>query len=61
MHLTWNLVAPLQYQMSPRVTLAAGYRVLDIDYDHGSGTDRFVYDVLTHGPVLGIASASRGI
>jgi hypothetical protein len=61
MHLTWNLVATLQYQMSPKVTLAAGYRVLDIDYDHGSGTDRFVYDVLTHGPVLGIASASRGI
>jgi hypothetical protein len=61
MHLTWTLVAILQYQMSPKVTLAAGYRVLDIDYDHGSGTDRFVYDVLTHGPVLGIASASRGI
>jgi opacity protein-like surface antigen len=53
--LTWNLVATLQYQTSPKVTLAIGYRLLDIDYDSGSGTDRFVYDVLTHGPILGVA------
>jgi hypothetical protein len=53
--LTWNLVAILQYHTSPKVALEAGYRVLDIDYEQGSGTDRFVYDVVTHGPILGIS------
>jgi hypothetical protein len=53
--LTWDLVATIQYQTSPKITLAAGYRLLDIDYDHGSGTDKFVYDVLTHGPIFSVA------
>jgi hypothetical protein len=53
--LTWNLVGTLQYQVSRKVTLAGGYRVLDIDYDQGSGTTRFVYAVQTRGPLLGIA------
>jgi hypothetical protein len=39
--------------VSRKVTLVAGYRVLDIDYDEGSGTSRFVYDVLSHGPAFG--------
>jgi len=31
---------------------APGYRVIDIDYAHGSGADRFVYDMSTFGPQL---------
>jgi opacity protein-like surface antigen len=52
---TWDLIGTLQYQVSHKVTLAGGYRVLDIDYDEGGGTNRFVYDVQTRGPILGIA------
>jgi opacity protein-like surface antigen len=51
--LTWALVGTLQYDISRKVALMAGYRVLDIDYDQGSGTSLFVYDVLTHGPTFG--------
>jgi hypothetical protein len=51
--LTWSLVGTLQYRLSRRVTLAGGYRVLDIDYDQGSGSRRFVYNVQMRGPIVG--------
>jgi hypothetical protein len=38
--------------VSYRWQIGLGYRWIDIDYDHGSGTDRFVYDMSTFGPVL---------
>jgi hypothetical protein len=31
-----------------------GYRMIYSSYSTGSGVDRFVYDVLTHGPTLGV-------
>lgn len=31
-----------------------GYRALDVDYSEGSGNSRYEYDVLQHGPVLGM-------
>jgi hypothetical protein len=31
-----------------------GYRAIYVSYSNGSGPDRFVYDVLTHGPTLGV-------
>ena len=46
----WPMVG---YELSPGAQLAFGYRVLYMDYDSGTGADRFEYDVLTHGPVLG--------
>lgn len=51
---TWALVGALRYHVSRAVSLVAAYRVLDIDYDEGSGTSRFVYDVLAHGPAFGL-------
>jgi len=51
----WNVVAALGYQVSRRITLAAGYRILDVDYDRGSGLRLFEYDVTTSGPVVGLA------
>jgi opacity protein-like surface antigen len=53
--LVWNVVAVLGYQVSRRITLAAGYRILDVDYDKGSGLRLFEYDVTTSGPVVGLA------
>ena len=34
-------------------SLQAGYRWVYVDYETGSGTSRFRYDVLTQGPQLG--------
>ena len=52
-HFTWNMVAVLAYQVSERISTGAGYRILDIDYLEGKGSDRFQYDVQMRGPVLG--------
>jgi hypothetical protein len=51
--LTWNLVGNVQYYLSRTVSLSTGYRALSIDYEQGSGTDRFRFNVIMHGPVLG--------
>jgi hypothetical protein len=53
-HFTWNLAAILRYQVSPRVSAGAGYRILDINYSEGTGTRAFRYDVQMRGPVLGL-------
>ena len=31
-----------------------GYRLLDVDYEQGSGRTRYEYDVLQHGPLSGL-------
>jgi hypothetical protein len=51
----WNVVAFLGYQLSRRISFGVGYRILDIDYERGSGRRRFEYDVTTSGPILGLA------
>ncbi|MEZ5313945.1 MAG: hypothetical protein R2862_10000 [Thermoanaerobaculia bacterium] len=50
---SWNAVAALSFRLTERVRLGAGYRALDIEYEHGSGADRFVYDTRMEGPVAG--------
>jgi AhpD family alkylhydroperoxidase len=52
--LTWNLVGTFQYYLSRAVSLDVGYRAFDIDYDQGSGATLFKFDVLMHGPRLGV-------
>ena len=51
--LTWILSATLDYRVSDRASLVFGYRAWDVDYETGSGTDRFKCDILTSGPGLG--------
>ena len=41
------------HQLHRSISLDLGYRWLDIDYSKGEGNDRFTYDVLTQGPVVG--------
>ena len=53
--LTWNLIGNVQYHLSRTVSLGMGYRALSIDYEQGSGADRFRYDMIMHGPALGAA------
>jgi hypothetical protein len=50
--LMWQVMADVGYRPSEKWSLSFGYRVIDIDYENGSGPDRFVYDMQTFGPQL---------
>lgn len=34
-----------------------GYKALSVDYDRGNGVNRYEFDVIQHGPVIGLAGA----
>jgi hypothetical protein len=51
--LSYQLKLNFGYRPSDRFSLRFGYRLLDIDYEDGTGADRFLYDVQTRGPNLG--------
>jgi hypothetical protein len=48
--LTWNVEGDLAFRASPRWTLGAGWRHLDIDYDKGEGLERKRLDIAYDGP-----------
>ena len=48
---SWQLIGVFRYQMSPRWSLALGYRHLDIDYDESD----FAFDGSMSGPLVGFA------
>ena len=48
--LTWQAYPFLGWQFAKWGSLQAGYRFFSIDYETGSGRDRFSYDVLYRGP-----------
>lgn len=50
----WQAMAVLRWQFSPRTGVALAYRYLDMDYEDGKGNDRFLYDMATSGPALGV-------
>jgi len=50
--LFWQLQADAVYRAGDHWQFAFGYRVIDFDYDSGSGARRFVYDMQNFGPVL---------
>ena len=53
--ISWNLVTNIGYELPWwGVTPYIGYRVLYIDYQDGSGDNRFVYDVWQTGPQIGL-------
>lgn len=49
----WTLFGFLGYEMWRNRLLLIGYRAMDVDYEEGEGANRFEYDVLSHGPLLG--------
>ncbi len=51
----WQIFPTVGYKFNDRVSLELGYRWLDMDYSTGVGNDSFRYDVLTQGPVGGLA------
>ena len=46
--LTWQGVASVDYQISRKMTLGAGWRYFKVNYDHGD----FLYNVRQSGPLL---------
>ena len=53
--LTWELYANVGYRASHLVSIALGYRALDIDYEGGKGDRSADLDLLVSGPQLGVA------
>jgi len=55
---TWQLWATLGYRFGifgeNNANVLAGYRALSQDYKEGSGENKFEWDVIIHGPVLGL-------
>lgn len=51
---SWNAVAAVSFKVSDRIRLGAGYRILDIDYEDGTGESRFLYDSQMFGIVSGL-------
>jgi len=51
----WQIFPTVGYNFNDRVSLQLGYRWLDMDYSTGAGNERFGYDVLTQGPIAGVA------
>ncbi len=50
----WNLNAGVDIRLCDAAVLEVGYRALSVDYGTGSGADRFEYDLVLHGPYLGL-------
>jgi hypothetical protein len=50
--LAWQIQAYGGYRFSELFEMTAGYRIISLDYETGSGQGRFMYDVDTSGPVI---------
>ncbi|MCO5723236.1 hypothetical protein [Robiginitalea marina] len=49
---TWQLQASAGYRFSKLFQTTLGYRIIGMDYDQGSGSSRFRYDLNTSGPLI---------
>lgn len=49
---TWNVEAIVECHLRERCTLAAGYRILDVDNQRGSGNQEFAWDMQFRGPII---------
>ena len=50
----WHLFPVVEAAVGKRASLAFGYRALGMNYETGSGSELFRYDVITSGPVIGM-------
>lgn len=56
--LTWSATGVFGYNFdlfSVPATVLFGYRAYGWDYSEGSGDDRFEWDVIQHGPIIGLS------
>lgn len=52
--LSWNANIVVTYRFNSLLSLAMGYRVLNIDYDSDAGSREFRYDIRNNGPQIGV-------
>lgn len=52
---TWHATAYAAWAMTEHANLMIGYRHMDVDYDDGTGSGRFRWDVAEGGPAVGLA------
>jgi hypothetical protein len=52
--LTWQIVGGVDYKFMKNIILNAGYRYVDLDYSHGSGSDEFGIHLKAQGPIIGL-------
>lgn len=52
---TWQVFPSVGVRLSKHASIEAGWRFLSTDYKTGEGADRFEYDILYQGPVVGFA------
>jgi hypothetical protein len=53
-HLVWQIIASVECDITKNILIELGYRLLDTDFETGSGADHFTYDVLMQGPYLAL-------
>ena len=51
---TWQALGLIDFQPWKHAAIVGGYRAIATDYTSGSGRDKFTYDAIVHGPVLGL-------
>lgn len=51
---TWQGLGLIDFQPWKHVAFVAGYRAIGTDYTSGSNRDKFTYDAIVHGPVIGL-------
>jgi len=51
----WQIFPTVTIGLGQRASLDFGYRWLDMDYEDGEGNERFAFDMLTQGPVVGFS------
>jgi hypothetical protein len=54
---SWQVIATYDFRLCATDRYAIdgylGYRALSVDYSEGSGANRYEYDAVQHGPVMG--------
>ena len=51
---TWNFASGFDYQLFEKVSIKLAYKIYDIKYSNGSGTNKFGLDGKEEGPWLGL-------
>jgi hypothetical protein len=49
----WQVFPQIGYRFGSLFELTGGFRAITMDYEDGSGNEKFVYDLTTYGPQLG--------
>jgi predicted porin len=52
--LTWQIAGGVDYKFSKNMILNAGYRYVELDYSHGSGSNEFGTHLKAYGPFIGL-------